>query len=94
MGEEGRRGEAGTKGQGGNFCADVGADAVAFAGGVHARGAVEAVAVEEGDGGNFQFHRALDEVSRAAEAPSRKGEGGSGMELDVISHRAPPGASH
>jgi hypothetical protein len=40
----------------------VGSDFVALGGGVHARGAVEAVAVEEGDGGDFKFDGTVNEV--------------------------------
>jgi hypothetical protein len=61
----------------------VGADAVALAGGVHARGAVEAVAVEEGDGGDFEFLGAGDEVF-GLRGSFEEGEGRRGVELDVI----------
>jgi hypothetical protein len=61
----------------------VGADAVAVARGVHARGAVEAVAVEEGDGGDFEFLGAGDEVFGLGGA-FEEGEGAGGVELDVM----------
>ena len=61
----------------------MGADAVALAGGVHARGAVEAVAVEEGDGGDFEFLGAGDEVFGLGGA-FEEGEGAGGVELYVI----------
>jgi hypothetical protein len=61
----------------------VGADVVALAAGVHARGAVEAVAVEEGDGVDFEFGGALDEIFGLGGA-FEEAEGAGGMEFDVI----------
>ena len=83
MGEPGGWSEARAECGGGDFCADVGADAVALAAGVHAGGAVEAVAVEEGDGGDFEFEGAGDEVFGLGSA-FEEGEGAGGVELDVI----------
>jgi hypothetical protein len=81
---EPRRGsEAEAEGGGGDFCADVGADGVALAGGVHARGAVEAVAVEEGDGGDFEFGGAGSQVFGLG-GSFEEGEGRRGVKLDVI----------
>jgi hypothetical protein len=50
---------------------------------VHARGAVETVAVEEGDGGDFEFGGALDEVLGLG-GSFEEGEGAGGVELYVI----------
>jgi hypothetical protein len=61
----------------------VGADAVAVARGVHARGAVEAVAVEEGDGGDFEFLGAGDEVFGLGGAFEER-EGAGGVEFYVM----------
>jgi hypothetical protein len=61
----------------------VGADAVAVARGVHARGAVEAVAVEEGDGGDFELLGAGDEVFGLGGAFEER-EGAGGVEFYVI----------
>jgi hypothetical protein len=93
VGDPGRWCEAGAECGGGDFGAYVGADAVALAGGVHARGAVEAVAVEEGDGGDFEFHRARKEVLGLG-GSFEEAEGAGGVELDVgLSHRVLPDAS-
>jgi hypothetical protein len=66
----------------------VGTNFVALAGGVHACRAVEAVAVEKGDGGDFEFHRTLNEVFRLRGA-FEEAEGAGCVELDVagFSHR-------
>ena len=86
-GSQGAWREARAECGGGDFCADVGADVVALAAGVHARGAVKAVAVEEGDGGDFEFLGAGDEVFGLGGA-FEEGEGAGGVELDVISNSA------
>jgi hypothetical protein len=63
----------------------VGADVVALAAGVHARGAVEAVAVKESDGRDFEFLGAGGEVFGLGGC-FEEAEGRRGVELDVISN--------
>jgi hypothetical protein len=83
MREKGGRRKALAKGGGRDFGADGSADAVAFGAGVHAGGAVDAVAVEQGDGGELDFEGALDEVFGLG-GGFEEGEGAGGVELDII----------
>ncbi len=66
----------------GDFCADVGADAVFLGGGVEAGGAVDAVAVEQGDGGEVELDGGADE-GLGLRGAFEKAEGAGGVELDV-----------
>jgi hypothetical protein len=50
---------------------------------MHTRRAVEAVAIEEGDGGDFQFQGTLDEVLGLG-GSFEKREGAGGVELNIV----------